>query len=154
MEADATTPQTLAHSRAAEIKLSAFLEALSLTGNVTESAKRAGFSRDYAYEVREKDAGFASRWDSALEEACDRMELEARRRAVDGIPRMKFHQGVAILDPRTLEPYIEMEYSDGLLTTLLKAHRPEKFRDKSSVELTGKDGEAFKVYLGVDVDKV
>jgi hypothetical protein len=140
MDGDTSTPQNPAHSRSAEIKLSAFLEALSLTANVTESCKRAGFGRDYAYEVRGKDTNFARRWDSALEEACDRMELEARRRAVDGIPRLKFHQGIAILDPATGSPYIEYEYSDGLLTTLLKAHRPDKYRDRQEVEHKGDIG--------------
>jgi hypothetical protein len=36
------------------------------------------------------------------------------------------------------------KYSDTLLTFALKAHAPGKYRDNSSIELTGKDGGAVQ----------
>ena len=131
-----------------------FLESLSTGGIVTDAAKVAGFSREYAYEVRKKDEVFAMLWDDAIEQATDLLEKEARRRALEGVPRKVFYKGDPVLDPDTGKQYVEREYSDGLLSKLLAAHRPDKFGDKSKLELTGKNGEAFKVYLGVEADKV
>lgn len=154
MEEQPAALQNVAHSSTADAKLCAFINALATTGIVTDSAAIAGFSRKYAYEIKEKDADFSARWDDALEQACDLLEREARRRALEGVTRKLFYKGTPVLDPETGTQYIEHHYSDGLLTKLLAAHRPNKFGDKSKVELTGKDGEAFKVYLGFDPNSV
>src|SRR5262245_35751476 len=37
-------------------------------------------------------------------------------------------------------PLTVKKYSDSLLMFLLKAHRPDKFRERQSIEHTGKDG--------------
>lgn len=108
----------------------AFLTALSLTGNVTRAAAAADIARKTAYEARARDDEFAALWDDAIEQATDMLEAEARRRAHDGLVRYKFHNGTAVLDPRTGEPYYELEYSDTLLIFLLKGHRPDKYRER------------------------
>lgn len=105
------------------------MSALEESGNVSAAAKVAGIHRDTAYAHKEKDEAFAARWEAALEIACDALELEARRRAAEGLVRYKFNDGKPILDPVTKKPYFEREYSDTLLIFLLKAHRPEKFRE-------------------------
>jgi hypothetical protein len=88
-----------------------FLIGLEQCGNVSASAAAAGIHRTTAYHWRETDGAFRMAWDAALDVATDSLEEEARRRAVSG--------------------------SDVLLIFLLKAHRPQKFRDNVSHEHSG-----------------
>lgn len=103
-----------------------FLAELAERGNVSAAAAAGGLSRVTFYEWRAADPSFAAAWDEALETAIDAMELEARRRAVDGVEKPligrigKDQDGIIT---------IIREYSDSLMTLLLKAHRPEKFAD-------------------------
>ena len=59
----------------------AFLHALRQTGNVSAAARAAGTCRSRCYEARQLDLGFAAAWADALEEAADRLEMEAFRPA-------------------------------------------------------------------------
>lgn len=108
---------------------SAFLRALSATANVTEAARAAGISRQTAYERRESDPDFAAAWRDALEESCDALEREARRRAIEGTEEPVFYKGDECGRIR--------RYSDTLLIVLLNAHRPEKYRRNTKVEHDG-----------------
>ena len=58
-------------------------------------------------------------WADALEEAADRLEMEAFRRAVEGIGEDRFFKGDVV--GRVTR------YSDRLLMFLLKARRPDRF---------------------------
>lgn len=109
-----------------------FLTLLSETCNVTKSAQAIGISRQCAYDNRDADPAFASAWDNAIEEAVDLLEQEAQRRAFKGTQRPVFHQGK--------ECGVIQEYSDTLAIFLLKAHRPKKYRERSSIEHSGPDG--------------
>lgn len=109
-----------------------FLQHLQETGNVTASAKAAGFSRTAAYERRSVDPEFAAAWKEAEEIATDTLEAEARRRAIEGVEEPVYYLGKECGRIR--------KYSDRMLEILLKAHRPDKFRERISTELTGKDG--------------
>lgn len=100
----------------------AFLEALSGTGNVSAAARAAGASRSGAYALKAADAGFAAEWADALETAVDALDAEARRRALEGVEVPHFHQGRVAGTVR--------KYSDSLLMFLLRAHRPERYRDR------------------------
>ena len=102
------------------------------TCNVSESARTAGFSRQAAYEWRADDAAFAQDWGDAEQEAADKLEREAWRRAVEGTDKPISFQGVITASYK--------EYSDKMLEILLKAHRPEKFTDRSKVDHTTSDG--------------
>ena len=55
--------------------------------------------------------------------------------------RIIAYKGQPIIDPETNRPYVEHEYSDGLLLALLKAHRPGKFREKIDAK-QGDDGDS------------
>ena len=96
-----------------------FLKGLRLTGNVSEAARAAKICRSRCYECRHRDPGFAAAWSDALEEAADRLEMEAFRRAVEGIGEDRFFKGDVV--GRVTR------YSDRLLMFLLKARRPERF---------------------------
>jgi hypothetical protein len=121
-----------------------FLEELAKRGNIARACRVAGVARGTAYRMRERDPKFAAAWDFAYEKAADALEEEARRRAVEGVPRLKFtRSGLPIIDPKTGEPYVEWSYSDQLLKLLLQGHRPERFRDR--VEHTGPKGGPLQV---------
>jgi hypothetical protein len=108
----------------------AFLRTLAKHGNITAAADAAGISRRAAYDLREKDPEFKTQWDEAIERALDKLEEEAFKRATST--------------------------SDVLLIFLLKARRPEVYRQPSKVELSGvtasvnvnAEQEAFQVERG------
>lgn len=99
-----------------------FLKAIAETGNITAAAKAAGINRDTFYQRRDTDKTFAAAVADALESATDALELEARRRAQHGTEKPVYQGGKRV---GTVQ-----EYSDTLLIFLLKAHRPEKYREK------------------------
>lgn len=105
-----------------------FLDALSRTGNITKSAADAEVDRRTVYHHRESDPEFAAAWDDALAQATDRLELEARRRAEEGVPEPVFYQGVEVGTVR--------KYSDTLMIQLLKAHHPSH-RETRRIQLGG-----------------
>ena len=111
-----------------------FLEVLRARANVSEAAVSANIARTTAYAWRETDPEFASEWDDALEAAADALEAEAWRRAVHGIQRPLTWRG-AVTGTVT-------EYSDRLLECLLRAHRPEKYRERYQVKVAA-DSESF-----------
>src|SRR5581483_8003267 len=130
----------------------AFLARLRESGNVRLSCEAAGIDRKTAYNRRSADPEFAAAWDTALDEAADLLEEEARRRAEQGVRRIKFHNGKPIMVPVVgtdglvvkdnngnpeMVPYVEHEYSDTLLIFLLKGANPEKYRERADVRHSG-----------------
>ena len=102
-----------------------FIEELARSGNVLLSSRKAGVSRTAVYNARKEDPAFADQWDDAIDEAVDLLEAVARGRAVNGTEKPVYRGGVQVGTIR--------EYSDTLLMFLLKAHRPERFRDSYDV---------------------
>jgi hypothetical protein len=102
-----------------------FLKALSETGSVSTAAAVAGTSRTRVYELRKADPAFASAWEEAEEIAADRLEDEARRRALEGVPEPLVSAGKLVRDDDG-QPIMVRRYSDNLLTALIKAHRPPR----------------------------
>lgn len=116
----------------------AFIASLCMYGVVSKACDDADVNRSAVYAHREAHEDFAQAWAEALEIAADAMELEVRRRAVDGVEEPVYQGGGKVGTIR--------RYSDTLLMFLLKGTRPEKFRERH--ELVGKNGqELFKVYL-------
>lgn len=115
-----------------------FISHLMESGNVSESSDKAGTSRSKVYKYkneRDKDGNlmhveFSQAWDEAIEIAIDALEAEARRRAFKGVEKpVGWYQGVSGGTVR--------EYSDNLLMFLLKAHRPEKYKERSEQTIHG-----------------
>jgi hypothetical protein len=75
----------------------AFLVALAQLGNVRFACEAAQIDRRTAYYLRDADPIFAEEWSTALEESADLLEQEARRRAEQGVQRLKFHNGAVIM---------------------------------------------------------
>lgn len=120
-----------------------FIQTLAQTGIVGRAATAAGWPRGHVYTVRKEDPEFAKLWDQAVEFATDTLEEAARTRAVDGVSKPVFQQ-------KELVGYVT-EYSDTLLVQLLKAKRPNEFRENSTVDLGVKGG--VLVVPGVASDK-
>jgi len=112
-----------------EARQERFLEALSDTGSVTTAVAVAGTSRTRVYELRKTDPAFATAWNEAEEIAADRLEDEARRRAIEGVPEPLVSAGKLVRDDDG-QPITVRRYSDNLLIALLKAHRPPR-RERS-----------------------
>lgn len=110
-------------------QVATFLSVLSETANVSEACRQAKIYRQWAYEQREKDAEFSRLWDEAVEISTDALEAEARRRALEGVEKPVFYQGQECGRIR--------EFSDTLMVVLLKAHRPEKYKDRQDVNHSG-----------------
>lgn len=113
-------------------KRDAFLLALEETANVSKSCKKAKLPRRTAYEWRDDDPTFKSEWDAALDRATDAIEDEAIRRATEGTLKPVFYKGSKCGTIR--------EYSDTLLIFMLKARRPEKFKERVTNEHIGAGG--------------
>lgn len=111
-----STNDTLAGNRKA---MDRFLERLAQTGNVMLSARAAGVPRRTVYRWRDKWSTFADEWGEALDEAVDTLEGVAWKRAA--------------------------KQSDRLLIFLLKAHRPDFYKERRALEHSGKDGETLVV---------
>lgn len=119
-----------------------FLKILADTGNVTAAADAVGISRMNAYLHREKDEEFRTGWDEAIERAIDELEHAVRDRAIKGVERFVVSMGKVVLveelqpdGSKKMVPLMERQYSDSLAAILLKAHRPEKYRDRPSGDM-------------------
>lgn len=106
-----------------------FLEALAYTHMVSEACKMVGISRQTVYVERQRNEEFAVAWADVEERSTEELEAEARRRAHDGVPKMIVSAGKRL--------GTEQQYSDTLLTFLLKARRPEKYRERVDVAHSG-----------------
>lgn len=114
-----------------------FLASLRESPNVTVAARAVGLSRRRVYQVYEAEPDFREEWDEAMAEGVETLEAEAERRGFHGIDKPVTFQGM-ITD--TFK-----EYSDTLAIFLLKAHKPDKYRDNTRMELTGAGGGPVKL---------
>lgn len=118
------------------------LAALELTcGNVTQAALLSGVAASTHYHWTDTCPEYQERLNLLKRLKVSALEAEADRRAMEGVKRLKFHQGQAIVDPETGKPYEEREYSDGLLIMRLKALDPEKYRERHDIRTSRDDDE-------------
>lgn len=109
--------------------LETFLEKLREGLSVTAACSAADIGRSTVYEWRQRDEEFEVAWHDAIEAGTDAFEDEARRRAVDGTLRPVFQSGAEVGQVR--------EYSDRLLELMLKARRPQVYRERVDVSHSG-----------------
>lgn len=107
-----------------------FLDQLALGKSPAYACRAADIGYSTAHDWRKNDAEFAAQWALAVEEGVDLLEDEARRRAYEGCEKPVFQGGIEVGRIR--------EYSDTLMTVLLKGRRKQVFADR--VEQTGPDG--------------
>jgi len=113
--------------RIVQAQLDLFLERLATGLTVGGAAKAAGIARRTAYNRREADKEFAAAWDDAYEEGSDAIVDALVRRAMHGVPRKQYYQGVEI------DGSEYREFSDALLLAAAKARRPEQFRERYDI---------------------
>lgn len=136
------TPKTRAKATAERDWKPDFLAALEQEGLVNVACKAAGIARSTAYLHREQDEAFAAAWQEVEDAVTDELELEARRRAKEGVESHKYDKDGNLL-------WTETKYSDTLLIFLLKARRPHVYRDNVKVEHTGAGGGPVKHELDI-----
>ena len=128
------------------IKKRAFLAAFAECGTVTHAAEIAGISRRMVQYWKKDDPEFAEAFRVAEEKAADRLEQEARRRAIEGVPEPVFYKGRKV---GTVQ-----KYSDTLLIFLLKGALPDKYKGKSTFEITGKGGGPITADIRAEVSQL
>ena len=62
-----------------------FLDTLAETSNVSEAARRAGINPSRAYKVRREETAFRLKWNAALVEGYDHLEMETLHRLRMGV---------------------------------------------------------------------
>lgn len=118
-----------------------FIDTLRTTVNVTLAAQAVGISSGTAYRHKKEDILFSERWDEALQEGVDLLEHKAHERAFEGVDEAVYYKGDIV-------GYVT-KYSDPLTMFLLKAHRPDKYRERSQVDQNLSGGLQFNIVTGV-----
>jgi hypothetical protein len=138
-------------------KQRAFLAAFETCASITKAAKAATMDRALHYDWLITDPEYLGRFEAAKTRAGEVLEDEAVRRAHDGVLEPLVYQGqfqyktrdkqiqredgtVEIVQEQHGKPLAIRKYSDGLLQFLLRGFKPEKYRDRGQVELTGANG--------------
>lgn len=99
------------------------------------------------YEWRAVDAEFAQRWEDAKALGIEACEDEIRRRAFEGYDKPLSKDG-------KLTGHVVREYSDTLAIFLLKGAKPEVYKDRSSSEISGPNGQPIAIDDAAAADKL
>lgn len=115
-----------------------FLTALRNTGgNVQAAIREAGTpsGNSQVYDLLRDDPDFRARYDAAIAAGTAVLEAEAVRRAVEGVDR-------PLIGGRFKDEVVAYErvYSDNLLTFLLRARKPDTYKDRVASEVSGPGG--------------
>lgn len=129
------------------ITVPALLAAVAATGNITLSCNRLSLNRQQVYNLRTENEGFRKQLDEATQMGILAWEDEAARRAFEGFERPIFQQGLHVGSER--------QYSDTLAVMLLKAAKPEKYReDKTRIEHSLGGGSVRNAYADKTDDEL
>lgn len=108
-----------------------FLDVLRACGTVRRAAEAAKVDRSTAYEHRNQDEGFRRQWDEAIEDALDRLELQAYVLAM----------GQPAKEARGEEPATPaVPPSERMIIFLLQSRRKQVYGNVQRLEHTGGDG--------------
>lgn len=121
-------------------KQRAFLEAFKRSGNLTAAALVSQVDRTSHFRWLRNDTDYSAMFGEAREEAVTVLEDEAVRRAHEGVLKPVFYKGKA--------SGVIREYSDTLLIVLLKANKPEKYREAWKGEISGPGGGPIPLHDG------
>jgi hypothetical protein len=120
----------------------AFLESYAQWSNISAACRASGVARQNVYDWQEHDENFARAFKIAESAATERLEREAWRRAIEGSPyeRTSYWHGEPVGTDK------KIEYSDQLLMLLLRARKPETYRETTNVNVT----QVVKTVAGID----
>lgn len=122
----------------ANAEQTAFLEQYAIYGIITTACELSGIDRTKVYRWKERDPAFAERMAEAEKKANDLLLQEARRRAVEGVPRYVVQKAEIVR--LNGQPLIQNEYSDRLLELLLRGRLPDMFKDRTEHSTPNGDG--------------
>jgi hypothetical protein len=108
-------------TRETQKKREKFLAAYRELGIIRDAAKVANIARATVYRWLD-DETFRAQFEEAKEEAIEKLEREAVRRACEGVDKPIYYKGQLVDTVR--------EYSDTLLIFLLKGLRPDKYAER------------------------
>jgi len=115
----------------------AFLAVYAQLGNIKNAAEIAEIDRTTHYDWLKNDPEYVLDFADAELQAGEHLEQEARRRAVEGVEKPVFYQGKQCGTIR--------EYSDTLLIFLLKGAMPEKYRDRTTVDVSVQQAQPWDI---------
>jgi hypothetical protein len=107
-----------------------FIAALAKGGDVTGAAINAHLDRARLDEARRIDRTFAREWEAAEKAATQKLEQEAWRRAVQGVPEPLVNEGKLVRDDDG-RPVSIQRYSDSVLIELLRMSRTRKSSERA-----------------------
>jgi hypothetical protein len=132
-------------------KKRAFLAAFSIHGNRSRAGKEASVGLALVNRWIHEDAAFGKAYDLAREASNDALEMEARRRAVEGWEEPIYgklargpkgeDRGMGIIGYKRV-------FSDTMLAMMLNGNLPNKYR--RNVSVTGPDGGPIQVQSVAD----
>jgi hypothetical protein len=146
-------------------KKGAFLAAYVRTASITKAARAARIERALHYRWLVDDPEYPAQFAAAQREAAQILEDEAIRRANEGVlepltykGRFQYktrpkrgadgaivHEGGRPVLEEYGAPLAIRKYSDGMMMFLLRGFLPAKYRENSSVELSGPAGGSIPV---------
>jgi hypothetical protein len=121
-----------------------YLEGIRQFGTLVHACHLAHVSPHSVYLWRETDDTFVFREKEAQEHLTQALEREALRRAFEGFDRPVFQRGQLVGHERV--------FSDSLMTTLLKARRPDKYRE--NINVSGSVEQIVREVRGFDPTEV
>lgn len=112
--------------------LESFLHVMALSGNFSKACRELRLNPTTVFALRHSDEEFGKRYNDAMRVAAEGWEAEVARRAFEGYERPVYQQGMLVGQQR--------EFSDSLAAMLLKGAKPERYRERSSSEVTLRGG--------------
>lgn len=134
----------MARSRsvASRAKRAAFLAAYAETATIRYAAEAAGVDRVQHYRWLALDPEYKAAFEAAGQQAIERMEREALRRAVEGNEEPVYQGGERVGTVR--------KYSDTLLIFMLKAANPAKYRELPGSVTVNQDNRSLTLQMADD----
>lgn len=119
----------------------AFLSELAATSNITASAKRAGVSTSRAYDAKRRDPAFYRKWQQALIEGYDHLEMDLLHRLRTG----------EIKPPSGAKKGVRT-YDNATAFRLLSTHREAVARERAIRD--DEDAEAVLASIDAKLDRM
>ncbi len=118
-------------------KQAEFLSFLREGRTVESAARGVAIHRSTLYRLRDHNEDFRRSWDESWEAGIEALEDELRRRGFEGVEKPVFHSGVVVGSVR--------EFDTTAAIFILKARKPEVYRDNARIEHTGPGGGPVQV---------
>lgn len=112
------------------VRQRAYLGAFAVSFDRVLSAQIAGVSYSRAGDWRRKES-FRKAEAIAHKISVWSFESMAAQMALGRIIQLKFHNGKPIIDPRTGQPYYEVQYFPKMVEFMLRAHAPNRYKERS-----------------------